>query len=139
MLLLGLILYYAFRPAPTGTSDPEAKLRLERILEIYKGALVKYPKGVPDEKALKDYIAKMSKEERDGLKITDDVDASLLTSPRDGQKYEIRYKVVFFSGGEARAIAWEQTGKGGKRFVLVAGPDQVMEMEEDELNEMKKK
>ena len=42
---------------------------------------------------------------------------SIFTSPRDQQKYVVRYNLKLEPGGPTRAVAWEATGHNGKRFV----------------------
>ena len=44
----------------------------------------------------------------------------LLTSPRDGQKYVVRYGLAIDRAGHAQPIAWEHTGSGGNRFVALS-------------------
>jgi hypothetical protein len=102
-----------------GTTDPEAKLRLERLLEVYQLYADQKQKAPPNEQALKEFIRKLPKEHKEALNLGDDVD-SLLVSPRDGQKYQIRYNLPMSRSGDSRAVAWEQTGQGGKRFVALA-------------------
>jgi hypothetical protein len=107
------------RKAPVGTTDPEAKLRLERVMEVYRLYADQYKKSPPNEQALKEFIRKLPKEQKDSLKLSDDID-SLFVSPQDGQKYVIRYGVRINPGGETEAIAWEQNGKDGNRFVYLS-------------------
>ncbi len=123
------------RSQPTGTTDPEAKLRLERIRELFQMYADQKQKGPPNEQAFKDFIRKLPQDQRDPMEIGDDVD-SFLTSPRDGQKYVIRYN---FRPRLDRnqAIAWEQTGQNGNRFVALS-MGYVEEKDEAELQELKK-
>ncbi len=123
----------------TGTSDPEAKLRLERLLEVYQTFASRQPqgKGPPDEQALKDFVKKLPREEQDRLKVGDDVEAALLTSPRDGQKFEVRYGLALDPAAETRAVAWEKTGKNGKRYVALS-MGYVEEYEEEGFQALKK-
>jgi hypothetical protein len=62
----------------------------------------------------------------------------LFTSPRDGSKYAVRYGVAASPEGMAsEALAWEQSGEKGKRFVaLTVG--HVEEYAEEEFNPLKK-
>ena len=123
--------------APTGTSDPPAKLRLERILEFYRSYIDDKKQAPPDEKALKDYIQALPADRKQGFGMVDDLD-QLFTSARDNQKYVVRYKLKFSPGGETEAVAWEQTGQDGRRFVaLTVG--YVQEYADADFKELKKK
>jgi hypothetical protein len=106
------------RSAPTGTSDPAAKLRLERILEFYRSFLDEKKQPPADEKALQDFIRALPPDRKQGFGMTDNLD-ELFTSPRDHQKYAVRYKLRFRPGGDAEAVAWEATGEGGSRYVAL--------------------
>jgi hypothetical protein len=120
---------------PTGTTDPEAKLRLERIRELFQMYADQKQKGPPNEQAFKDFIRQLPRDQREPLGVGDDVD-SFLVSPRDGQKYVLRwnYRPRF---DQNKAIAWEQTGQDGKRFVALS-MGYVEEKDEAELAELKK-
>lgn len=124
VLFLGVFLYFTvFRGPSTGTTDPEAKLRLERLFAVYKKYADEHKdgKGPPNEKVFKDYIAKLPQEDKAALKIGEDIDASLLTNPRDNQKYEVRYGMTIDPAGATRAVAWEATGgKDGTRYVALS-------------------
>src|SRR5262245_15480430 len=92
------------RSAPTGTTDPEAKLRLMKLLQLYKVYVDKTKKGPPTEQALRDFGQKLSAKERDEYLIGDDLD-NIFISPRDNQKYVIKYNLKLEPGGQARAVA----------------------------------
>ncbi len=102
-----------------GTSDPEAKLRLWRLGECYLQYTDQKSKGPPNEQAFKDFIRQIPKAQRDRIKIGDDIDG-LFVSPRDGEKYVIKYNLAVARGGDTIPIAWEQTGKNGKRWVALS-------------------
>jgi hypothetical protein len=104
------------RQAP---ADPEAKVRLTKVLRLYQVYVEKNKKGPPSEETLRDFGRKLSAKERDEYLIGDDLD-NIFTSPRDGQKYVIQYNLKLDPGGKTRAVAWEATGKGGKRFVALS-------------------
>jgi hypothetical protein len=118
------------------TTDPEAKLRLERILEAYTWYIQDHRKGPPDEKTFLAYLRKLPAEKHKRLQVGDDID-SLMTSPRDGQRYVIRYNLANLLEGDTRAVAWEHTGYGGKRFVAL-NMGYVEEYREEDFNELKK-
>jgi hypothetical protein len=122
--------------APTGTTDPPAKLRLERLLECYRSYAAEEKTPPPDEKALKDYIAGLPADRREAAGMTEGVD-ELFVSPRDGQKYVVRYGLRPDPGGETEAVAWEAVGQGGARFVALS-VGYVEEYGEAEFNELKK-
>lgn len=118
-LLLGLPAAAGCGSAPpTGTSDPPAKLRLERLLEFYRSHLDEKKKPPPDEKALKEYIRGLPDDRKQGFGMTADPD-ELFTSPRDGQKYRVRYGLRFTPGGSAEPVAWEAAGADGTRYVAL--------------------
>jgi hypothetical protein len=99
--------------------DPEAKVRLEKLLRLYQVYVEKNKKGPANEQALRDFGGKLSLKERDEYLIGDDLDG-IFTSPRDNQKYVIQYNLKLDPGGDTRAVAWEATGQGGKRFVALS-------------------
>ena len=102
-----------------GTTDPEAKLRLERLLEFYLRHADQKGKGPPNEHAFKEFIRKVSRDEPGRAGVGEDLD-QLLTSPRDGQKYLVRYGLTIDRAGDAQPVAWEHTGSGGNRFVALS-------------------
>ena len=106
------------RSAPTGTTDPEAKLRLMKVLQLYQVYVDKHKKGPPNEQALREFGQKLSSKERDEYLIGDDLD-NIFTSPRDNQKYVIQYNLKL-DPGQTRAVAWEANGQGGMRFVALS-------------------
>jgi hypothetical protein len=101
------------------TTEPEAKVRLTKVLRLYQVYVEKNRKGPPNEQALREFGQKLSPKERDEYLIGDDLD-SIFTSPRDKQKYVVQYNVPLDPGGPPRAIAWEATGQGGMRFVALS-------------------
>jgi hypothetical protein len=140
VLFLGYLMYAVFLRggSRTGTTDPEAKLRLERLQELY----LRYTndhKGKPprNESIFKDYIQKIPKQDREAMHLPDEVD-HLFLSPRDGQKYTIRYGARLHPGGETEAIAWETTGTKGNRFVLL-NVGYVQEYADADFKDLKKK
>jgi hypothetical protein len=102
-----------------GQSEPEGKVRLTKVLRLYQVYVERNKKGPPSEQALRDFGQKLSAKERDDYLIGDDLD-TIFTSPRDNQKYAIRYNLKLDPGGQTRAVAWEATGEGGKRFVALS-------------------
>ena len=102
-----------------GTTEPEAKVRLTRLLRLYQLYAEKNKKGPPDEQALRAFGQKLSPKERDEYLIGDDLDG-IFTSPRDNQKYVVRYNLKPDAGGVTRAVAWEATGRGGMRYVALS-------------------
>ena len=102
-----------------GSREPDAKVRLTKLLRLYQVYVEKNKKGPPDEQALRAFGQKLSPKERDEYLIGDDLD-TIFTSPRDNQKYVIRYNFKLDPGGPNRAVAWEATGQGGKRWVALS-------------------
>jgi hypothetical protein len=102
-----------------GPAEPEAKVRLTRLLRLYQVYVARNHHGPPDEQALRAFGQKLSAKERDESLIGDDPDG-LFTSPRDHEKYVIRYNLKLEPSGPTRAVAWEAAGQGGKRFVALS-------------------
>ena len=102
-----------------GNTEPEAKVRLTKVLRLYQVYVEKNKKGPPGEQALREFGEKLSPTERDEYLIGDDLE-TIFTSPRDQQKYVIKYNLKLDPGGPTRAVAWEATGQGGKRFVALS-------------------
>lgn len=103
---------------PTGTTDPPAKLRLERIVSFYRYYQADRKQPPPDEKALKEYVRGLPAEKKQGFGMTDDLD-QLFVSPRDGKPFAVRYKVRIDPGAGSEAVAWEKDGQNGGRFVAL--------------------
>lgn len=143
VLVLGVpLLVCAFMPClgcggrGTPTTDPDAKLRLGKLLDLYEDYANTNRRPPPDEKAFKDYVAKLPKAKKDQLQLGDDLEA-LFVSPRDGKKFVIRYNLAYERGGSNRAVAWEDTGKNGQRFVALT-MGYVEEYDEESFKEYKK-
>jgi len=100
-------------------AEPEAKVRLTKVLRLYQVYVDRNGKGPPNEQALRDFGQKLSAKERDEYLIGDDLD-SIFTSPRDKQKYVVQYNLRLDPGGPPRALAWEATGQAGMRFVALS-------------------
>jgi hypothetical protein len=135
ILAIGVWAFKGFGTPPTGTTDPEAKTRLEKLFELYKAYSADNRRPPPNEQALKDYYAKLSTEQK--ARFGDNVE-TLFQNPRDGEKYEVRYGVPFNPGGSSQAIMWEKNGQGGKRYVALSMGYVVLRGEED-FNELVKR
>ena len=123
---------------PKGTSDPEAKLRLEKLLELYRMHISQKQKGPANEQAFKEFISKLSPDEKASLQLPENLD-SLFVSPRDNQKYVIRYGLAHVDpAGELEAIMWEETGQNGKRYVALSN-GYVDEKDQADFDTLKKK
>lgn len=120
----------------SGSPEPEAKARLTKLLRLYQAYVDKNKKGPPNEQALREFGQKLSPDERDKYLVGDDLD-NLFTSPRDQQKYVILYNLKLDPGGQTRAVAWEATGQGGKRYVALS-IGYVEEYDDETLKEYKK-
>ena len=124
-------------PQQAASSDPPAKLRLQSILKFYQMCSNEKKKPPSDEKAFKEYIRGLPQSEKDAAGVGADVDG-FLTSPRDGQKYHIEYGAMARPGGQNQALAWEETGKGGSRFVALT-MGYVQEYNEQMFQDFRKK
>jgi hypothetical protein len=118
------------------TTEPEAKVRLTKLLRLYQVYVEKNKKGPPGEQALRDFGRQLSPRERDEYLIGDDLEG-IFTSPRDGQKYVIQYGLKLDPGARTRAVAWEAQGQGGKRFVALS-MGYVEEYDDETFKEYKK-
>jgi hypothetical protein len=114
--------------------EPEAKVRLTKLLRLYQVYVDKNKKGPPSEQALREFGSKLSPQQRDEYLIGDDLD-TIFTSPRDNQKYEVRYNVKL-DPGDTRAVAWEATGQSGMRYVALS-TGYVEEYDEETFKEYK--
>jgi hypothetical protein len=99
--------------------EPDAKVRLTKFLRVYQVYVAKHRKGPPSESALREFGQKLSAQQRDEYLIGDDLD-SIFTSPRDNQKYVVRYGLRLDPSASARAVAWEACGQNGKRYVALS-------------------
>ncbi len=99
--------------------EPEAKVRLTKLLRLYQVYVQKNRKGPPSEQALREFGQKLTAQERDEYLIGDDLD-SIFIAPRDNQKYEVRWGLRLDPGGSTRAVAWEPTAHDGKRYVALS-------------------
>lgn len=115
--------------------EPDAKVRLKKLLQLYQVYVEKNKKGPPNETALRELGQKLTAKERDEYLIGDDLE-SIFTSPRDNQKYAIQYNLRL-DPGTTRAVAWEATGKNGKRFVALS-IGYVEEYDDETFKEYKK-
>src|SRR5262245_3650360 len=115
--------------------EPDAKVRLTKLLRLYQVYVDKNKKGPPNEQALRDFGSKLSPQQRDEYLIGDDLD-TIFTSPRDNQKYEVRYNVRL-DPGDTRAVAWEATAQNGMRYVALS-TGYVEEYDEETFKEYKR-
>lgn len=103
---------------PEAPPEPEAKVRLQKLLRLYIAYADRNRQGPPDAQALTAFGHKLTAQERDELMIGDDLE-SIFISPRDQQPFAVRYKVRP-DPGQPRAIAWEAAGKDGLRWVALS-------------------
>jgi hypothetical protein len=136
VLVLGFGVYALFlKKPPAAQPEPEAKVRLRKVLQLYKVYVDKHRKGPPNEQALREFGQKLSSQERDEYMIGDDLD-SIFTSPRDNQKYVIQYNLKL-DPSQSRAVAWEASEQSGKRFVALAA-GYVEEYDDETFKQYKK-
>jgi hypothetical protein len=102
-----------------GSSEPEAKVRLTKLLRLYQVYVQRNGKGPPNEPALREFGQQLSPQERDEYLIGDDLD-NIFISPRDKKKFVIRYHVKLDPSQASRAIAWEALGRQGLRYVALS-------------------
>jgi len=99
-------------------ADSEGKTRITQLKQLYKAYVDRNKKGPADEAALREFGSKLTAEERASYLIGDDIDA-LFTSPRDKQKYVIRFNQKFEPTGPMRGVVWEAQGQDGRRYVAL--------------------
>jgi hypothetical protein len=121
--------------------EPDAKVRLTKLLRLYQVYVERNKKGPPSEETLREFGRKLTAKERDEYLIGDDLD-SIFTSPRDNRKYVVDYevkpdKVEFDPVSRPRAVAWEATGRDGMRYVALS-IGYVEEYDEETFREYKK-
>src|SRR5262245_54590310 len=73
VLLLGLWAFGVFAPSGTvkPSTDPDAKLMLERLFQAYRAYGDRNQKGAPSEQALKEFLQKQPPEEKSALNLPD--------------------------------------------------------------------
>jgi hypothetical protein len=101
----------------TKVTLPDARVRLTQLQRLYAAYCEKHRKGPPNEQALLEFRDKLTPAEKEAYLISDDVQ-DIFTSPRDNQKFEVKYNVRI-DPAQNKALAWEATGKDGKRFVAL--------------------
>jgi len=88
-------------------------------LAVFYGRFISQHRGQApaNEAEFKAFVKSLSKAELDGFKITDP--ESIFVSSRDGKPYATHYGAASGAAGPSGSpvIAYEQAGKGGKRFV----------------------
>jgi hypothetical protein len=104
---------------PSGTTDPEPKLNLESFLEAYNFYIQEKGKPPSDEQELRSFLESLPANKKSQINLPDNLD-KLFVSSRDGQKFVVKYGEQPDPAGETKALAWEQTGKDGKRFVALS-------------------
>lgn len=122
LVAICVLLLPLFVGCPGGTAsgnNDEGRTRINNLFHLFKAYTERNKKGPPDEQSLRDFGTKLTAEERASYIIPDDID-SLFISPRDKQKYVIRFNSKLDPTGPPRGIIWEAQGKGGTRFVALA-------------------
>jgi len=117
-VLLSLGLLAGCGGAGARPKESDAKERITQLVRLYKAYFERNKKGPPDEQSLRDFGQKLTSEEKTGYIISDEID-QLFVSPRDKQKYVIRYNTRFEPTGPTRGVIWEAEGQGGRRFVAL--------------------
>jgi hypothetical protein len=118
VLLISISLLGCSKPVG-GDAPQEAKEHLWQLFRLYKAYVERNKKGPPDEQALRDFGNKLSIEERKGYIIGEDIDG-LFVSPRDKQKYVIRYNQRLDPVGGTRGVIWEVEGMGGTHLMALS-------------------
>ncbi len=103
---------------PKGTTDPSVKLRLERLLAMYQLYTRETKKPPADEATFRTFLAALPPEKLATYNVV--IDDDLFASPRDGQKFVVKYGTPVNPSGEVRKVAWEAVGANGRRFVALS-------------------
>ena len=118
-VFLGLICAAGCGGGSKGASgEPVAKERLTSLFQLIKLYCEKNKKAPPNEAALREFGQKLTAEERASRKIGDDLEG-IFTSPRDGQKFVVKYNTLINMSAGSKGVAWEATGQNGRRFVAL--------------------
>ncbi|HZN33177.1 MAG TPA: hypothetical protein VFB80_05135 [Pirellulaceae bacterium] len=104
--------------AAATSGEPEAKERLKCLLELYRHYVLANGKGPANEQELRAYGQKLTPQDRTAFMIGDDLE-NIFVSPRDNQKFQVRYGLKLEPTGATRAVAWEATPQNGKRYVAL--------------------
>jgi hypothetical protein len=120
---------------PSSTAHPDVEDRLKKLLNLYRAYVEKNQKGPPNEQALREFGQKLPAEERSARQIGDDFE-TIFTSPRDNQKFVVRYNVKI-NPAKNQALAWEATNQNGRRWVALT-MGYVVENDDQTLDEAKK-
>lgn len=121
--------------ASAAPQAPDAEARTARLLHLYQAYAQKNQKGPPSEEAFREFGKKLSTKEREDFAIGDDVE-TIFTSPRDKQKFVIKYNVKP-DPSQNRAIIWEAIGEGGMRYVALTN-GYVVQYSEQQLKEVQR-
>jgi hypothetical protein len=115
--------------------QPDAEVRLAKLLHLYQAYVQKNQKGPPSEEVLREFGKGLSAKEQEDFAIGDDIE-NIFTSPRDNQKFVVQYNTKI-DPSRARAFIWEATGQGGMRFVALTN-FYIVQYDESQLAEAKK-
>jgi hypothetical protein len=97
---------------------PDAEARIARLFHLYQAYVAKNQKGPPTEEALREFGKKLGTKEREDYATGDDFE-TIFTSPRDNQKFVVKYGIKL-DPAVTRAIIWEATSQGGMRYVALS-------------------
>jgi hypothetical protein len=104
-------------------------------MNLYRLYVEKTQKAPPNEEALRDFGQKLTPTERADRLIGDDLEA-IFTSPRDKQKFNVKFNIKP-EPAVNRALAWEATGKDGRRWVALTN-GYTVEYDDQQLKEVMK-
>ncbi len=102
-----------------GGSEPEVKVRLQRLLALYHQYVRKHGKGPSNVHDLVQFGQKLTPAERASYLIGDDLE-SIFISPRDNQRFQIRWNLKLDATGDTRTVAWEATPQNGMRYAALS-------------------
>jgi hypothetical protein len=105
-------------------SSPSAN-RLRALTAVYLDFAAAKGTGPTSEQQLRNHVENVPGFLLDAAGVASDVGRTGFVSERDGESFVIRYGIGVSQapGNEAPVIAYEKTGKDGKRFVAFANGD----------------
>jgi hypothetical protein len=119
MALLIPITLSGCRKPVGGDAPQEAKDHLWQLFRLYKAYVERNKKGPADEASLREFGKSLTADERKSYIIGDDIEG-LFTSPRDKQKYVIRFGQRLDPVGPMRGVIWEAVGQGGTHLMALS-------------------
>ena len=118
LILLASIALIGCGGAAVAPPQSDAQDRVAKLMNLYRYYDDKQRKPPPNEEALREFGKKLTAEERSARMIGDDLEG-IFTSPRDNQKFNVKWNIKP-DPAVNRPLVWEATtGKDGMRWVAL--------------------